>query len=55
MKRRREKTQNTRIRDEKGNIKTDTIQIQNIIRSSFGNLYSNKIENLKDRQVSRDI
>ena len=27
---------------------TDTIEIQNIIRTCFENLYSNKIENLKD-------
>ena len=47
-KRRREKTQITRIRDEKGNIMTDTIEIHYIIRSYFQNLYSNKIENIKD-------
>ena len=44
----REKTQITRICDEKGKIMTDTIEIQNIIRSYFENLYSNKIENITD-------
>ena len=48
MKRRREKTQITRICDENGKITTDTIEIHNIIRSYFENLYSNKTENIKD-------
>ena len=43
-----EKTQITRICDEKGKIMTDTIEIHDIIRSYFDNLYSNKIENIKD-------
>uniref|UniRef100_A0A8D2AWH4 RNA-directed DNA polymerase n=1 Tax=Sciurus vulgaris TaxID=55149 RepID=A0A8D2AWH4_SCIVU len=47
-KRRREKTQITKIRNEQGNITTDRIEIQNIIRSYFENLYSNKIENFED-------
>ena len=47
-KRRREKTQITKIQDELRNIMADTIEIQNIIRSYFENLYSNKIENLED-------
>ena len=48
MKTRREKTQIYKIHDEKGNIMTDTIEIQNIIRSYFENLYFSKIEHLKD-------
>ena len=47
-KRRREKTQITKIRNEQGNITTDTIKIQNIIRSYFENLYSNNIESFED-------
>ena len=47
-KRRREKTQITKIQNEQGNITTDTIEIQNIIRSYFENLYCNKIVNFKD-------
>ena len=41
-KRRREKTQITKIWNEQGNITTDTSEIQNIIRSYFENLCSNK-------------
>ncbi|KAG3292917.1 hypothetical protein H1C71_014368, partial [Ictidomys tridecemlineatus] len=44
MKRRRERTQITSIRDEKGNITTDNSEIQKIIRNYFESLYSNKIE-----------
>ena len=46
-KRIREKTQITKIRNEQGNITTDRIEMQNIIRSYFENLYSNKIENFE--------
>ena len=54
-KRRREKSQIIKFWDEKGNITTDMIEIQNIIRSYFKNLYSNKIENLEDiNQFFRD-
>ncbi|MBZ3884038.1 LINE-1 retrotransposable element ORF2 protein [Sciurus carolinensis] len=41
-------TQITKIQNEQGNITTDMNEIQNIIRSYFENLYSNKIENLED-------
>ena len=47
-KRKREKTQITKIRNEQGNITTDMSEVQNIIRSYFENLYSNKTENLED-------
>jgi len=43
-KRRRERTQITSLRDEKGNITTDNSEIQKIIRNYFETLYSNKIE-----------
>ena len=45
---RREKTQITKIQNEQGNITIDTSEIQNIIKSYFENLYSNKTENLED-------
>ncbi|KAG3288539.1 hypothetical protein H1C71_024576, partial [Ictidomys tridecemlineatus] len=40
MKRRRERTQTTNMRDEKGNITTDATEIQKTIRNYFENLYS---------------
>jgi hypothetical protein len=44
----REKTQISRIRNAKGEITTNTIQVQEIIREYFENLYSNEFENLKE-------
>jgi hypothetical protein len=45
---RREKTQISRIRNAKGEITTNTMEIQEIIRDYFENLYSNNFENLKE-------
>jgi tRNA(Ser,Leu) C12 N-acetylase TAN1 len=45
---RREKTQISKIRNAKGEITTNTTEIQEIIRNYFENLYSNKFENLKE-------
>jgi hypothetical protein len=45
---RREKTQINKIRNAKGEITTNTMEVQEIIRDHFENLYSNKFENLKD-------
>jgi hypothetical protein len=44
---RREKTQISKIRNEKGDITTNTKEIQGIIRDYFESLYSNKLENLE--------
>jgi glutamyl-tRNA reductase len=44
---RRDKTQISRIRNAKGEITTNTMEVQEIIRDYFENLYSNKFENLK--------
>jgi hypothetical protein len=43
---RREKPQVSRIRNAKGEIATNTIEVQEIIRDYFENLYLNKFENL---------
>jgi hypothetical protein len=45
---RREKTQISKIRNEKGEITTNTKEIQGINRDYFENLYFNKFENLKE-------
>jgi hypothetical protein len=44
---RREKTQISKIRNEKGEIKTNTKEIQGILRDYFENLFSNKLENIE--------
>jgi hypothetical protein len=45
---RREKTQISKIRTAKGEITTNTTEIQKIIRDYFENLYSNKFENFEE-------
>jgi hypothetical protein len=42
---RREKTQISKVRNAKGEITTNTMEIQGIIRDYFDNLYSNTFEN----------
>jgi hypothetical protein len=45
---RREKIQISRIRNAKGEITANTMEVQEIIRDYVENLYSNKFENLKE-------
>jgi hypothetical protein len=45
---RREKTQISKVRNAKGEITTNTTEIQEIIRDYFENPYSNKFENLEE-------
>jgi hypothetical protein len=45
---RKEKTQINIITNEKGEIKTNSKEIQGIISDYFENLYSTKLENLDD-------
>jgi hypothetical protein len=45
---RREKTQISKIRNAKGEITINTMEVQEIIRDYFEKLHSNKFENLKE-------
>jgi hypothetical protein len=48
---RREKTQISRIRNSKGEITTNTMEVQEIISNYFKNVYSNKYK-IKEVQKS---
>ena len=48
IKRKRDKIQVNKIRNEKGDLTLDTEEIQRIMRSYFKNLYSRKVENVKE-------
>ena len=45
IKKKRERTQINKIRNEKGEVKTDTTEIQKIIRDYYKQLYTNKMDN----------
>ena len=48
IKKKREKTQINRIRNEKGEVKADTAEIQKIMRDYYKQLYANKMDNLEE-------
>jgi hypothetical protein len=52
---RREKTQISKIRNAKGEITSNTTEIQGIIRDYFKNLYSSKFEDLEEMNKFLDI
>ena len=48
IKKKREKTQVNRTRNEKGEVMTDTAEIQRILKDYYKQLYANKMDNLED-------
>ena len=52
IKKKREKTQINRIRNEKGEVTTDTTEIQRIMRDYYKYLYDNKMDNHEEMDKS---
>ena len=50
----RENKQINKIKKEKGDITTDTEEIQRIIRSYYESLYATKLENVKEMDFFKD-
>ena len=53
IKKKREKTQINRIRTEKEEVTTDTVEIQRIMRDYYKQLYANKVDNLAREEMGK--
>ena len=53
IKKKREKAQNNRVRNEKGEVTNDTAEIQKTMRDHYKQLHTNKMENLQEMQILR--
>ena len=51
IKKKMEKTQINRIRNEKGEVTTDTAETQSIMRDYYKQLYANKMDNLEEMDI----
>ena len=53
IKKNRENTQINRIRNEKGEVTTETAEIQRIMSDYYKQLYANKMDNLEDKFLEK--